>query len=75
MAAPDRVWYARAGVWMGVGLLLLMAFLHRQVALVTILAVLAIMVGVVVLLFNIPFHEASGGKADSRAVPETDDVP
>jgi hypothetical protein len=50
----DLVWFGRAGVWIGVSLLLLMAFSGAQVAFVTVFAVFIIIVGVALLIYAIP---------------------
>ena len=71
MSRSDIVWYGRAGVWLGVGLLLLMAFTGAQVEAVSVFAVIATIVGLVFLFYAIPWRAASprnetsaGGEVD-----------
>lgn len=56
MKTADITWYGRAAVWIGVALLLLMAVAGHQVAIVTVLAVLAVIAGIVLLIYAIPFR-------------------
>ena len=50
----DVVWYGRAAAWVGAALILLMAVTGRQVALVTVAAVLGLIIGMALLLYSIP---------------------
>jgi hypothetical protein len=59
MSRKDLTWYGRACVWIGTGLLLLMAFTGAQVGPVSVLAVLGIVVGAVLLIYAIPFGAGS----------------
>jgi hypothetical protein len=65
VSRSDINWYARSAVWLGVALLLLMAFTGAQVAVVTILAVVGICTGVVVLIYTIPWRATSPSDATS----------
>jgi hypothetical protein len=55
----DAAWYGRAGAWIGGLLLLIMALTGRQVAVVSVVAVIGLIVGTGLLLYSIP-----GGRID-----------
>ncbi len=70
MHPSDAIWYARAAVWIGIVLLFLMAFLHRQVAVVSVLAVVGIASGVIVLAYSIPFRSSQRSKLRATTAKE-----
>lgn len=77
----DVVWYGRAAAWVGAALILLMAVTGRQVALVTVAAILGLIVGMGLLLYSIPGGRVpdtvdrlpSTGMADGASSVETED--
>ena len=58
MSRSDCIWYGRACVWLGVALLLVMAFTGAQVGFVSVIAVFATIVGIGLLLYAGPFNRS-----------------
>ena len=55
MSRGDAVWYGRVAVWIGTALLLLMAVTGTQIPYVSVVAVAAIVVGLILLVWTIPW--------------------
>lgn len=53
MSSDDCIWYGRVGVWIGIGVLLLMAITARSLTFLAVLSVLAILVGLVLLVYGL----------------------
>lgn len=70
----DAVWYGKAGVWIGSVLLVLMAVSGKQVAFVTVLAVLGVGAGVSLLLYSIPFGSEEHRPEESTQVEKAHDA-
>ena len=66
MNQPGSVWYGRACVWLGCALLLLMAFTGGQVGLVSVIAVASVAVGIVLLLYAVPWRGSKARLDSSR---------
>lgn len=62
MSRSDIGWYGRTSVWVGTGLLLVMALSGAQVAIVTVLSVLSIISGLILLVYSIPFRRATAAE-------------
>ena len=55
MKLQDLVWFGRAFVWIGVALLLLMAFSGRDIAPLSTIAVIGTIAGIALLLYAGPW--------------------
>ena len=59
MSHNDLHWYgSRAAIWIGVILLILMAFTGAEVPVIAAAAVTAVVAGSILLVYLIPFHDA-----------------